>query len=89
MRTAIARGRKARLWYTDAGGGTSERAIWPVLLGWLDGFEMVAAWCELRQAFRHFRIDRVQTVGILEEAPPQPRHLLLGEYRRREPGLQL
>jgi len=62
---------------------------WPILIGWFDGFEMFAAWCELRQAFRHFRVDRLVEVALLEERPDRPRRTLLAEYRLLEPDIDL
>ncbi|MCB2136969.1 MAG: WYL domain-containing protein, partial [Rhodobacteraceae bacterium] len=45
----------------------------------------LAAWCELRDAFRHFRIDRVEALSVLEEDIPRSRDSLLTAYRRIEP----
>ncbi|CCJ95367.1 probable transcription regulator protein, deoR family [Cronobacter malonaticus 681] len=45
---------------------------------------MLACWCELRQAFRHFRIDRMQRVTISEQSCPQSRYKLLKEWKNAE-----
>lgn len=89
LRAAIARPCKARIRYGDRKGNHLDRIVWPVLLGWFDGFEMFAAWCELREAFRHFRVDRLVSIELLEEKPGRPRRALLAEYRRLEPDVEL
>lgn len=59
------------------------------MLGWFDEVEMLAAWCELRQAFRHFRIDRVLQAEVLDDGPGRPHGVLLAEYRGLEPDVVL
>jgi predicted DNA-binding transcriptional regulator YafY len=66
-RSWIHAGRKIRLTYRDEQGQTSERTVWPVIIGYLDTVRMLAAWCELRQDFRTFRTDRVAAADFLEE----------------------
>jgi predicted DNA-binding transcriptional regulator YafY len=89
IRQAIARERVLRIAYRDGQGRRSDRRIWPVALGWFEGVEMVAAWCERRGAFRSFRIDRIAELQVLDERPPRSRRSLLAEYRKLEPGIQL
>ena len=48
---------------------------------------MLAAWCETRKAFRHFRLDRMAAVAALDERLPKPRRTLLLDWRRAE-GLE-
>ena len=66
-RAWIREGRKLRLDYCDERGETTRRVVWPVILGFLNETRMLAAWCELRQDFRHFRADRVVAAEFLEE----------------------
>jgi predicted DNA-binding transcriptional regulator YafY len=40
----------------------------------------VAAWCERRKAFRHFRTDRIESFEILEEVVPKPIEQLKAEW---------
>jgi predicted DNA-binding transcriptional regulator YafY len=67
VRAWIRAGRKIRLTYRDEHGETSERTVWPVIVGYFDTVRMLAAWCELRQDFRHFRTDRVADADFLDE----------------------
>lgn len=68
LRNAIRDGLKLRLGYRSASGETSERTIWPIVLGYAETERMLIAWCELRQDFRHFRTDRMTRVDITGEA---------------------
>lgn len=45
--------------YADEVGNQSERDIWPVQLAYYEGKQVVVAWCVMREAFRHFRTDRI------------------------------
>ena len=66
-RTWIREGRKIRIDYRDEHGQVSDRVVWPVIVGFFDQARVIAAWCELRQDFRHFRTDRIRVVEPLEE----------------------
>ncbi len=59
-----------KLWirYQDEVGKESERTVWPVMIGYADAVRLLAAWCELRNGFRHFRTDRIIQAKFLEEA---------------------
>ena len=48
---------------------------------------VVAAWCETRAAFRHFRVDRIVGLVIAPERYPRRRRALLAEWRKAE-GLE-
>jgi len=84
IREALGAERKLRLDYVDKEGRSSMRVVWPVALGFFDHARMLAAWCETRQAFRHFRLDRMAAVEVLDERPPKPRRALLIDWRRAE-----
>jgi predicted DNA-binding transcriptional regulator YafY len=70
LRTAIRRGSKIRLTYRDEQNRVSERIVWPVAIGYLDAARLLAAWCELREDFRSFRLDRIIAADVLEERYP-------------------
>ena len=84
IREALGAGRKVKLAYIDKHGRSSARVIWPVALGFFDRARMLAAWCETRAAFRHFRLDRMEKIEVLEERLPKPRRALLIDWRRAE-----
>ena len=47
-------------------GAVTNRTIWPFVLAFYDRVRVVAAWCEMRQGYRHFRTDRI---SVLEATP--------------------
>jgi predicted DNA-binding transcriptional regulator YafY len=52
--------------YTREDGATSSRDVWPLgLFFWAPAWTL-AAWCELRDDFRHFRIDRMRNVNTID-----------------------
>ncbi len=67
-RSWIRAGRKLRIHYRDEAGQETERIVWPVIVGYSDTVRLLAAWCELRKGFRHFRIDRIVKADFLDEA---------------------
>lgn len=59
LREAIRERRRLRLRYSDANAVETERVVWPVALAFFESTRILAAWCELRNDFRHFRLDRI------------------------------
>jgi len=63
----IRSGRKILIRYRDEHLRESERTIWPTIIGYAETVRLLAAWCELRRDFRHFRTDRIVTADFLDE----------------------
>ncbi|WP_199054032.1 YafY family protein [Aquitalea sp. ASV15] len=60
LRTAILAGQALDIDYQDEAGHASQRCVLPLgLFFWGDRWTL-AAWCQLRQDYRHFRVDRLQ-----------------------------
>lgn len=81
VRGAIHGGRKVTLDYRDEQGRGSLRTVWPFLVGYQDTTRILAAWCETREAFRHFRTDRIVTAEVLDARCPIPPTILRGRWR--------
>lgn len=79
VRHAIREGYKMRIAYRDEAGRESERTIWPIVIGYAETVRLLAAWCELRQSFRHFRVDRI----LRAEFPSERHGSRPGELRHR------
>ncbi|MEK1872131.1 MAG: YafY family protein [Rhizobium altiplani] len=60
VRRAIRDEQKLQLDYRDELGRATERRIQPIALIYYSQTANVVAWCELRQAIRNFRSDRVE-----------------------------
>ena len=52
-------------------------------MAFFDQRRILAAWCELRQDFRHFRADRVRSVTDLQERYPDHRSGLIERWSRQ------
>jgi predicted DNA-binding transcriptional regulator YafY len=81
IREAIRRECKLKVSYLDAADGATERVIWPIALAFFNEASVVAAFCELRGAFRHFRADRIARLEATGEAYPRRRRELTREWR--------
>jgi predicted DNA-binding transcriptional regulator YafY len=82
MRGAIAARRYAELDYRDANGAATQRQVRPLgLFFWGDAWTL-AAWCELRQDFRNFRLDRIADVHVLDARFPDERGKRLEDFLR-------
>ncbi|MDA7416513.1 YafY family protein [Xenophilus arseniciresistens] len=81
LRNAIREEQVLQLDYRDVDGEVSTRAIWPFAMAFLSDKRLLAAWCELRQDFRHFRADRVLALHDGGRRYPQRRHELLRRWR--------
>ena len=60
VRRAIRDEQKLALDYRDELGRASERTIRPIALIYYSHYANIVGWCELRQAIRNFRSDRVE-----------------------------
>jgi predicted DNA-binding transcriptional regulator YafY len=67
VRRAIRDERKLRLGYLDAGNQPTQRVVRPIALVYYVEVAVLAAWCELRDDFRHFRVDRIASLKLLAE----------------------
>jgi predicted DNA-binding transcriptional regulator YafY len=84
IRQAIRRERKLTIAYRDGKDAETRRTIWPFALAFFDSTRAVVAWCELRQAFRNFRTDRIAGLEATEDRYPRKRQALLEEWRVQE-----
>jgi predicted DNA-binding transcriptional regulator YafY len=83
IRLAIRNERKLIISYRGPDGGETERTIWPFLIGFFEQTRVVAGWCELREDYRHFRIDRIARLEPSEQRYPRRRAVMLKEWRAR------
>jgi predicted DNA-binding transcriptional regulator YafY len=72
LRQAVRESRRVRFGYSDAVGVTSERTVRSLALSFYGPVWLLGGWCELRQDFRTFRLDRMRDLEILESVPPEP-----------------
>jgi len=84
LRQAARAERKVVFDYVDAKGASTRRTVWPIALGFFGEARMIAAWCETRAGFRHFRVDRILALDIAADRYPVRRRALLAQWRRSE-----
>lgn len=68
VRQAIKAQNKIRIDYTREDGQDSKRIVQPLGLVYWGRVWTLIGWCELRDAFRHFRLDRMQCVEQLNQS---------------------
>jgi len=89
LRQGLREQRRVRIVYARADGTPSDRVIQPLgLVFW--GYRWhLAAWCELREALRTFRVDRILAGNLLDTFQSTPGHDLesyLGLMRTERPA---
>jgi predicted DNA-binding transcriptional regulator YafY len=80
LRAAIYESRKLHIAYVDEHGNHTERTIWPVAMAYYTHVTLIGAWCELRQDFRNFRVERIAASELLEERFTVDREKLTAEW---------
>ena len=67
LRDAASARRRIRFDYADAKGAATTRTARPLGCYHWESVWTLAAWCEQRDAFRSFRVDRMRTLDVLDE----------------------
>jgi predicted DNA-binding transcriptional regulator YafY len=80
LRAAIKAQAKLAIVYEDERGARTERVVWPIALGFANEARVLIAWCEMRQAYRTFRTDRIAAAERRERYHGR-RAALLAEWR--------
>ena len=83
VRHALRSACRLHIHYTDAKGESTRRTIWPLALGYFEDARLLAAWCELRGDFRHFRCERI-TSADPGKPYPVPHTDLLRRWQAQE-----
>lgn len=69
--------------YSDVDENRTRRAIQPLAIVFFDRSLVVLAWCELRTAYRSFRIDRIVEMTVTDRSFRPRRVPMLREYLDR------
>lgn len=84
LRDAIRKQRKVGIGYVDGQGSITERTIWPMVIVYFDDVRVLAAWCEKRAAFRHFRLDRLEVRSVSTERYPERRQTMMTRWQEHD-----
>lgn len=86
LRQGLREQRRVRIAYAKADGTSSDRVLQPLGLVFWGYIWHLAAWCELRQALRTFRVDRIQATELLDPFEPTPGRSLEDYLERARAG---
>lgn len=91
IRSAAAAKKKLRFRYTREDGAPSSRVVRPLGAFFWGQVWTLGAWCELRNDFRNFRLDRMTRIEVLETSFSDEPGRSLRDYLLRygERGLEL
>jgi len=67
LRRAIRSKNKLHFIYKDENGKDTTRSIRPLCLVFFSPVWLLLAWCEKRNDFRNFRLDRIDDLTIMDE----------------------
>ena len=80
IRKAIRSRQKLEVTYADEQGNRTERVIRPLQMEYWGRVWTAACWCELRQDFRVFRIDRIRSLKVMAELFVEEQGKSLADY---------
>jgi predicted DNA-binding transcriptional regulator YafY len=80
LREAAWAERAVDLAYRDGAGTLTRRRVLPLVIAYLDDRLGLAAWCQLREGFRNFRVDRIEEALPTAESFRPRRAALLREF---------
>jgi predicted DNA-binding transcriptional regulator YafY len=83
IRRAIRARHRLTISYLDTSGAETHRDIRPLLLEFWGRVWTLAAWCEARNDFRSFRLDRILMLTETAEPFPDTPGTTLADYRAR------
>lgn len=67
LRKALRNRQKTLLGYKDLKGQLSERVVHPLGLTVFEKVWLLTGWCETKDGFRNFRVDRISTLTLLKD----------------------
>lgn len=80
MHEAIETHHVVRMDYRREDGEASARRIWPLCLAFWGARWTLGAWCELREDFRSFRLDRIGDYEVLDDRFEETETISLTAY---------
>ncbi|CDN58391.1 YafY family transcriptional regulator [Neorhizobium galegae] len=75
---------KVEILYHTADREPERRTVWPIVIAFFDCVRVLAAWCELREAYRYFRTDRMLEVNLLPVKVPRSRKRIYADWWHHE-----
>lgn len=82
LRHFIREANELRITYCDINDHRTAREIRPIALIYYIDAVLLAAWCSLRQDFRHFRIDRIEHCSLTGRQFPDESETLVRQWEQ-------
>lgn len=86
LRRAIRLRERMVISYVDGEGAASDRPVRPLVLEFWGRVWTLAAWCETRDDFRSFRVDRIDSLTPTGETFPDEPGSTVADWRRLTSG---
>jgi predicted DNA-binding transcriptional regulator YafY len=84
IRRAIRTRNRIRFEYLSLKDARTRRAVRPLCLAFFGPVWLLSAWCETRQDFRNFRLDRMRRLTVLDDRFGDEPGKRLADFLRRE-----
>jgi predicted DNA-binding transcriptional regulator YafY len=84
IRRALRERRKLCITLAIEHGPIGEQVVWPIMLGFIESKQFIAAWCEMDSQFRVISTDHIASANVLAERYPRDRRKLVKEWRAQE-----
>lgn len=84
LRECIRTRRKIRIVYTDESKQNTTRTLRPLALFFFSPVWLLACWCEKRDDFRNFRLDRISSLTLSEETFDDEHDKNLAAYMEKD-----
>lgn len=85
LRRALRNQLKVHFRYRNLAGDQSERTVRPLSLAYFGPVWVLAAWCELRDDFRAFRLDRMEGFEVCDDRFRAEPGKTLHDFLKRDP----
>jgi predicted DNA-binding transcriptional regulator YafY len=83
LRRALRQRRKVSFHYRDSEDRPTARAVRPLALFFYGPVWLLAGWCELREDFRSFRLDRMAGLEVMEDTFRLERGKTIHDFLKR------
>lgn len=82
LRKAIRSNHFVEFGYTTEDGKKTQRRIRPLCLAFFSPVWVASGWCELRESFRNFRLDRMADMRVTDETYRNEQGKRLSDYKK-------
>ncbi|MEM7217142.1 MAG: YafY family protein [Pseudomonadota bacterium] len=82
LRCAVNERQRVFIDYVARDEAATQRIVWPLTLAYWGVSWTLGGWCELREGFRNFRVDRIRRADVLKSQFPDAPGRRLNDYLR-------